>query len=407
MSTTTKTFEYVVRDQAGKKVTGRLEVINEQVLVQRLRTMGYAPLSVKEAGTGLNREISLPFGNAVKITDLAIMARQFATMIGAGLSLLRALTILSAQTENKALAKVLQQITTDVEAGQSLSSSLAKHPRIFPPLMINMTRAGEVGGFLDATLRQVAGNFESEAKLKAKIKSAMAYPTVVFVIAILAVIGMLLFIVPVFASLFSQLGAELPAPTQFLVVLSGWLKVLAPALLVLFVAGSVTWTRIKHLEQVRDVVDPLKLRMPVFGNLTRKIAISRFSRNLGTMITSGVPILQALEIVADTSGNSVVAKAVRASQTSVRAGESLTAPLVNHPVIPPMVTQMMAVGEDTGALDTMLEKIGEFYDQQVEATTDALTSLIEPIMIAVLGLVVGGMIVALYLPIFTVFNAIQ
>lgn len=402
----TRTYEYVVRDQSGAKVTGRLEVPSEQVLVQRLRTMGYAPLSVKPAGEGLNREVSLPFGKGVKVTDLAIMSRQFATMIGSGLSLLRALSILTAQTENKTLASVLADVTTDVQAGQSLSSSLARHPRVFPPLMVNMCRAGEVGGFLDDTLRQVATNFEGEARLKAKVKSAMTYPVVVFCIAVVAVIGMLLFIVPVFASLFDELGADLPAPTQVLVTLSSALKLLAPLVVVAAVVGGVVWQRVRHQQRVRDVVDPLKLRVPVVGGLVRKIAVSRFCRNLGSMIRSGVPILQALDIVAETSGNSVVARAVRASQASVRGGETLTAPLADHPVIPPMVTQMMAVGEETGALDTMLAKIGEFYDQQVEATTDALTSIIEPLMIAALGLVVGAMIVALYLPIFTVFDAI-
>jgi type IV pilus assembly protein PilC len=401
------TYEYVVRDAAGKRTKGRLAASSEAALVARLRSTGLAPLSVKVAGQGLNREISLPGSQRVSTKDLAVMSRQFATMIGSGLSLLRSLGILAAQTENKVLAGLLDQVRGDLEQGRALSSSMAKHPRVFPPLMINMVRAGEVGGFLDTALTQVADNAEAEAKLQAKVRSAMAYPVVVFVIALLAVAGMLLFIVPVFANMFTELGADLPAPTQFLVTLSGLMRYLAPVLLVLAVVGSVVWARVRHRPRVRDVVDPLKLRLPVFGGLARKIAISRLTRNLGTMVSSGVPILQALDIVADTSGNAVVARAVRASQMSVRSGESIAAPLSLHPVIPPMVTQMMAVGEETGALDVMLGKVSDFYDREVEATTDALTSLIEPLMIAFLGIVVGGMIVALYMPIFTVFNAIQ
>ena len=403
----TKTFEYSVRDHSGKLVKGKLEASNQEALIGRLRGMGYAPLTVKEAGTGLNKEINLSFGSGVGLKDLAIMARQFATMINSGLSLIRALNILAEQTENKPLAKVLGQVRADVESGQSLSSALVKHPLVFPPIMINMTRAGEVGGFLDQTMLSVAGNFEAEVKLKAKIKSAMTYPVVVFVIAILAVVGMLLFIVPVFAGMFEDLGGELPAPTRFLVFLSDGMKFAAPVIVVLAVVGAVLWGRFRNRHRVRQVVDPLRLKLPVFGVLFRKIAISRFSRNLGTMIRSGVPILQSLEIVGQASGNLVLERASMDVQDSVRRGESLALPLSRHKVFPPMVVQMLAVGEDTGALDTMLGKIAEFYDQEVESTTEALTSLIEPLMIAVLGSLIGGMIIALYMPIFKVFELIQ
>ncbi|GAB3589083.1 type II secretion system F family protein [Angustibacter peucedani] len=404
----TTTFEYAVRDRDGKLVKGTLDAENQGQVVLKLKTMGYAPVSITQANSGMNKEISIPgFGGKVKTKDLAIMARQFATMINSGLSLLRALTILAEQTENKVLAGVLGEVRGEVETGQSLSSALAKHPRVFPPIMINMTRAGEVGGFLDAVLLQVAENFEAEVKLRGKIKSAMTYPVVVFVMAILAVIGMLLFIVPIFAKMFHDMGAQLPAPTRALVFLSSVLKVGGLPLLIGLVAASVGWKRIKHQQRVRAAVDPWKLRMPVFGSLVQRIALSRFTRNLGTMLRSGVPILQALDIVADTSGNEVVAKAVREVQQSVRQGDSLTRPLSEHPVFPAMVVQMMAVGEDTGALDDMLVKISDFYDQEVEATTEALTSLIEPLMIAFLGAVVGSMIVALYMPIFGVFNLIN
>lgn len=403
----TKTYEYSVRDRAGKLASGKLDAANETVLVTKLKAMGYAPVSIRETGGGMNKEISLPFGGGVKLKDLAVMSRQFATMINSGLSLLRALTILAEQTENKKLAKVLAEVRAEVETGQSLSGSLAKHPEVFPPLMINMIRAGEVGGFLDAVLLQIAENYEAEVKLRNKVKSAMTYPVVVFVIAILAVVGMLLFIVPVFVTMFSDLGGELPAPTKVLVWLSAAMRWFAPAALVGGVVGAVVWSRVKHLEGVRRTVDPMLLKMPVFGQLVRKIALSRFARNLGTMIRSGVPILQALDIVADTTGNYVLTKAIHDVENSVRQGDSLAGPLANHPVFPSMVVQMLAVGEDTGAMDTMLYKISEFYDQEVEATTEALTSLIEPLMIAVLGSVIGGMIVALYMPIFGVFELIE
>jgi type IV pilus assembly protein PilC len=404
----TLTYEYAVRDRGGKLVKGKLEAENQGQVVQKLRTMGYAPVSITQANSGLSREIKIPgFAGSVKTKDLAIMSRQFATMINSGLSLLRALTILAQQTDNKALADTLADVRGDVETGQALSSSMAKHPKVFPPLMVNMCRAGEVGGFLDKVLLQIAENFEAEVKLRGKVKSAMTYPVVVFAMAILAVVGMLLFIVPIFAKMFADMGAQLPAPTRALVFLSTVLKYGGPFLLVGAVAGAIVWRRVKHRESVRDVVDPLKLRAPIFGGLAQKIALSRFTRNLGTMLRSGVPILQALDIVADTSGNAVVAKAVRAVQQSVRSGESLARPLEDHPVFPSMVVQMMAVGEDTGALDDMLVKISDFYDQEVEATTEALTSLIEPLMIAVLGAIVGSMIVALYMPIFGVFNLIN
>jgi type IV pilus assembly protein PilC len=407
MTTATKTFEYSVRDRRGKLVGGKLEAPSEAALVQKLVGMGFAPISVREANKGMGREITLPGGNRVKIKDLAVMSRQFATMINSGLSLIRALSILSEQTENKALARTLGEVRAAVEAGQSLSSAFGKHPKVFPPLVINMVRAGEVGGFLDKVLLQIAANFEAEVKLRGKIKSAMTYPVVVFVMAIVAVIGMLLFIVPIFAKMFSDLGGKLPVPTQILVNLSDGLRLFAPVLLVLLIVASVVWGRVRHQDRVRRVVDPVKLRMPVFGPLFQKVAISRFSRNLGTMMSSGVPILQSLEIVGETAGNVVLRDAAVAVQESVRRGESLAGPLAQHSVFPPMVVQMLSVGEDTGAIDTMLLKVSDFYDAEVEATTEALTSLIEPLMIAVLGTVIGGMIIALYMPIFNVFDLIK
>ena len=404
----TTTFQYTVRDRAGKLVKGTISAENQTMVMQRLKAGGYSPVSITQANSGMKKEITIPgFGKKVKLKDLSVMARQFATMVNSGLSLLRTLTILSEQTTNKELARVLSVVRNEVETGTALSAALGKHPRVFPPIMINMVRAGEVGGFLDSVMMQLAVNFESEVKLRGKVKSAMTYPVVVLCISVVAVIGMLLFIVPVFKKLFIQLGGKLPLPTQILVDLSGMLEFLLPAAIIGAIVFTVLWGKYKHTTQVRNVVDPLKLKMPVFGKLFQQIALSRFTRNLGTMMHSGVPILQSLDIVADTTGNIVVGRVVRDVQDSVRTGEALTAPLSKHPVIPSMVVQMMTVGEETGALDTMLHKISEFYDQEVEATTESLTALIEPLMIAFLGGVIGSMIVALYMPIFKIFTLIS
>lgn len=405
----TATYAYSVRDKSGSLKSGTLEAESPAQVAQKLRQMGYAPISIETAQQGLSREISLPSfgGNKVKLKDLAVFSRQFATMVNSGLSLLRALNILTEQTENKELARVLGEVRTDIETGNALSAAMAKHPKVFPPLMVNMTKAGEVGGFLDSVMLQVAENYEAEVKLRGKVKAAMTYPVVVFVLAILMCIVMLIFIVPTFANLFASLGGTLPLPTQVLVMLSEGLRTFGPVLLILAVVALQVWKRVKDTDRVRNVVDPLKLKVPVFGPLFQKIALARFARNLGTMMKSGVPILQSLEIVSSTTGSVVIERATMAVQQSVRNGESLSGPLTEHPVFPPMVVQMMAVGEDTGALDTMLLKISEFYDQEVEATTESLTALIEPLMIAFLGAVVGSMIVALYMPIFRIFDLIK
>jgi len=405
------TYAYQVRDRAGKVISGQLEADNQAAVASKLKQMGYAPISINESKGGMKRELSIPgFGRSkksVKLKDLAIFSRQFATMINSGLSLLRALNILTEQTDNPELARVLSEVRNDVETGNALSVSMGKHPRVFPPLMVNMTRAGEVGGFLDSVMLQIAENYEAEVKLRGKVKAAMTYPVVVFVMAIIMCCGMLIFIVPTFANMFTTLGGELPTPTKILIMLSNVLKVAGPFVLVGLIVGAKMVSKFKHTSGFRNVVDPIKLKTPVFGQLFQKIALARFARNLGTMMKSGVPILQSLDIVADTTGNIVLARAIRDVQDSVRTGEAITAPLSDHPVFPPMVVQMMAVGEDTGALDTMLLKIAHFYDQEVEATTEALTALIEPLMIAFLGGIVGSMIIAMYMPIFKVFDLVQ
>lgn len=404
-----KVFEYAVRDREGKVVKGRIEAASQAAVANRLKTMGLAPTSITEVQTtGLQREIHIPgFGEKIKLKDLAVMARQMATMVSAGLSLIRTLSILADQTESKPLAKVLGQVRSDVETGQSLSSAMTKHREAFPPLMINIIKAGEVGGFLEKALLSVAENYEAEVKLRAKIKSAMTYPVMVFVMAIVAVAAMLIFIVPVFRDMYAQLGGTLPLPTLMLVYISNVLKWAIGPIVIALVVFFVWWGRHKNDPNIRQKVDPWKLKVPVFGNLTRKIAVARFARNFGTMIGAGVPLLQALDIVGQTSGNWVIEQAITDVQEAVRRGESLSGPLAQHPVFPTMVVQMLAVGEDSGAMETMLEKVGEFYDQEVEATTEQLTSLIEPLMIAFLGVIVGGMIIALYLPIFNVYDLVE
>jgi len=406
---TTATFEYKVRDRTGAVKTGKLDADSPSQVAAKLKAMGYAPMTITETNQGMQRELKIPgLGRKkVKLKDLAIFSRQFATMISSGLSLLRALNILVEQTDNKELARVLGDVRNDIETGSSLSAALGKHPDAFPPLFVNMTKAGEVGGFLDMVLLQIAENYEAEVKLRGKVKAAMTYPVVVFIIAIIAVIAMLLFIVPVFVGLFADFNAQLPLPTRVLVGLSHAMQILAPLGLVGLIAFFFTWPKVKRRPEVRNVLDPVKLKVPVFGKLFQKIALARFARNLGTMMKSGVPILQSLDIVADTTGNVVLERALREVQDSVRQGEALAAPLTNHAVFPPMVVQMMSVGEDTGALDTMLYKISEFYDQEVEATTEALTALIEPLMIVSVGSIIGAMIVALYMPIFTLMNVIK
>jgi type IV pilus assembly protein PilC len=403
-------FAYKGRNSAGKVVKGRLDAPSESAATARLRTMGLTPISVVEIpdGTGLNKEISIPgFTKRVGLKDLAIMSRQMATMIGSGLSLLRTLNILAQQTESKPLAKILGEVRDDVEQGTAISNALLAHRETFPPIMINMVRAGETGGFLDGALESIAQNFEKEVKLRATIKSALTYPVIVLIMSLVAVVVMLIFIVPIFADMFKGLGSQLPAPTQFLVTASNAMVWLLPLLLVSGIAFSIWWRKNKNAESVRKVVDPAKLKLPVFGMLLKKIAVARFARNFSNMIGAGVPILQALKIVGETSGNWVIENALNEVGESVRQGHSISAPLLRQSAFPPMVTQMIAVGEDAGSLEVMLNKIADFYDDEVQSATEQLTAMIEPLMIAFLGVVIGGMVVALYMPIFSIATAIK
>lgn len=401
-------YAYRGRDAAGRVVKGRVDASSEAAVASRLRTLGVSPIAITEANaTGLNREIDIRFGSGVKLKDLAVMSRQMSTMVGAGLSLLKTLNVLGEQTANKRLAKILTEVSTQVEAGSALSDAFRKQGDVFPPLMVNMVRAGETGGFLDSALESIATNFEKEVKLRGTIKSALTYPVIVLIMSLVSIVGMLLFIVPVFDNMFKSLGGQLPLPTEILVVLSHSMAWLAPVLLVLVVGGAWWWARNKNSEKVRRKVDPIKLKLPVFGPLMKKIAVARFSRNFANMIGAGVPILQAIRIVGETSGNWVIERALISVAESVRSGESISRPLLEHPVFPSMVTQMIAVGEDAGSLEVMLEKIADFYDDEVQAATEQLTAMIEPLMIAFLGVVIGGMVIALYMPIFQISSLIK
>jgi type IV pilus assembly protein PilC len=404
-----ETFTYKVRDRAGKVVEGELDAENAQLVVSKLRSMGYVPIEIQQtSGKSLSKEIKIPgFSDRVKLKEVAVFSRQFATMINAGLSLLRALYILADQTENKALASVANQIRIDVEKGSSLSQALAKHPKVFNRLYISMVKAGEIGGVLDSVLLRLADTIEKQVELRGKVRSAMTYPAVVAVLVFVIVSAMLIFIIPMFKGLYSELGGKLPMPTQVLINISNIVRSFWWIIALLGIVAVFLFRRWINTASGRAQWDAMKLKFPIFGALVRKTALARFSRTLSALVRSGVPILESLDIVAETSGNTVVANAVRDTQSAVKRGEPLARKLEDHPVFPAMVVQMMSVGEETGALDEMLDKIADFYDQEVEATVDALTSLIEPLLIVVMGVCVGGMVISLYMPMFNIIKLIK
>jgi type IV pilus assembly protein PilC len=407
---TLSTFDYQVRDRSGKLITGQLEADSQAAVASKLTSMGYAPIKIDEVKVkGLNTEIRMPGSNRVKLKDLSIFSRQFATMINSGLSLIRSLSILHEQTENRKLAETIDEIRGQVEGGSSLSQAIAQHEKVFPKLYVAMVRAGETAGMLDQVLLRVAAMYEADVKLRSKIKSAMTYPVIVFVMAVLLSTVMLIFIVPTFAAMFDDLGGELPILTRMLVAASNF--VTSPlGVLTYIVLPAALWfsyKRIRSTEKGRYSLDVMKLRLPVFGPLFHKIALTRFARNLSTLMAAGVPILQALEITAETVNNGPIADAVKDVQDSVRQGESIARPLSQHDIFPPMVVQMIAVGEETGNVDGMLGKISDFYDVEIESTTESLTALMEPLMIGVIGALVGGMVIALYMPMFKIFDLIE
>jgi type IV pilus assembly protein PilC len=399
-------FEYTILDPAGKKRTQRIEAPNDQAVAAHLRERGMVAVAINEVRTtGLNRELS--FGSGVKPKDVVVMTRQLATMVNSGLSIMRALTILSEQTANTSLAKILREIAGVVENGGTLADGFAAHPRVFSPVIIAMIRAGEVGGFLDQVLLTVADNMEAEIRLRRTVKSAMTYPVLVVIFAVIIVIAMLLGVVPIFAGVFESLDSQLPLPTRVLMGAAEILKIIGPFLAVGLVLFIIWWRRNKNTPMVRAKVDPIKISMPLFGDLMKKVALARFCRNLSTMTRVGVPVVQALQVVGDTSGNTVIAEAVARVREVVTQGEPIGRAMASETVFPPMIRQMIAVGEDAGDLDTMLSKVADFYDNEVETTTAALTSIIEPLLIVFVGLIVGAILIALYLPIFQLSTALE
>jgi type IV pilus assembly protein PilC len=405
----TKTFHYNSIDSTGRKTKGTIEAANETAAGHLLQQRGEVPLELTVAGQGLNKDLKIPgLGGRTKLKDLAVFARQFATMTASGMSLLRSLAILEEQTSALTLKKALGEVRTDVAGGVSLSSSMAKHDRIFPRLMIAMIRAGETGGMIDRALEQIADSLEKDAALRGKIKSALTYPVIVLSFTFVLIAAVLIFIVPIFEQMFKNLGGKLPAITQFLVTASHNMWWIGPLFLAIVISLSVTYKRrSRESAEFRLKADQVKLKMPVFGQLFRKIAISRFSRNLGLLLNVGVPVMQALSVVGETTGNEVISAAMKDVQSAVRDGQTMSSALRHHPIFPEMVTQMIEVGEESGQISQMLDKVADFYDREVDSAADSLTASIEPIMVLVMGAVVGGMVICLYLPMFTIYQNIQ
>ena len=398
-------FEYTARNATtGQIQKGQLETTSRDEVSAYLRKNRMILVSVREAPKAITFNLGK---KGVKTRDIVIFTRQFATMINAGLPLVQSLTILAAQTENKTLQEVTRAVVYDVESGNTLADAFSKHPKAFPELYVNMVAAGEAGGILDTILLRLATFLEKSDALVRKVKSAMIYPGVIFSVAAIAVSVLLIFVIPTFQSMFASVNMALPLPTRVVIGMSNfligfWWAILAAIGLAVFALKSYAKT-----SNGRKNIDTLLLNLPVLGDLLRKSAVSRFTRTLGTLISSGVSILDGLEITAKTSGNRVIHDAVMQSRQSIAGGETIAAPLEKSKVFPPMVISMIAVGEQTGGLDEMLSKIADFYDEEVDVAVGALLSLMEPVMIVVLGVIVGGMVVAMYLPIFDMMNAVQ
>ncbi len=402
-------YTYRALDAQGSARTGVIDAETESNAIARLREQGWTPLELTAPkGLGLKIELKIPWlSDRIKIKEVAVASRQLATMVDAGLPLMRALTVLAEQTESKALSETWMSVRDDVQAGASFSGALAKHPKAFTPLYVAVIRAGEAGGSLDTVLLRLSDTLEKQVELRNKIRSAMTYPVMVAIMVFVILTAILVFIVPTFKQLYDDLGGTLPPPTKLLLFLSDVTRKFFPFFFPLLGVLLYLFRRYINTTPGRAQWDAFKLKVPIFGELFRKVAIARMSRTLGTLLRSGVPVLQSLEITKETTGNTVVANALQDVETAVRQGESLARPLQKHKVMPPMVVNMLAVGEETGAVDTMLEKVATFYDQEVDATVSALTSLIEPILIVILGVVVGGILISLYLPMFKLVDLIQ
>src|SRR4051794_17853896 len=400
-------FEYTARNAANGQIQkGQVEVKSKEEVSAYLRKNRMILVSVREAPTKISLGGALGKGK-VKTRDIVIFTRQFATMINAGLPLVQSLSILAAQTENKTLQEVTRAVVHDVEAGNTLADAFSKHPRAFSALYVNMVAAGEAGGILDTILIRLATFLEKSDALIRKVKGAMVYPAVIFSVAGIAIAVLLIFVIPTFQSMFASVNLALPLPTRIVIGASNVLKNFWWLLIIIGVGSVLGINRYNKTTSGKLNIDKLMLKMPVLGDLLRKSAVSRFTRTLGTLISSGVSILDGLEITARTAGNMVIHNAVMESRASIAGGETIAAPLQKSKVFPPMVISMIAVGEQTGGLDEMLTKIADFYDDEVDAAVSALLSLLEPLMIVVLGVVVGGMVVAMYLPIFDMMNAVQ
>lgn len=401
------TYAYKVRDKAGKVHSGTLDADNTALVANKLRQMGYVPISIDQKNAGVKKDVSIPgLSNRVKLKDVAIFSRQFSTMINSGLTLLRALSILVVQTESKHFATVIDTLRTDIQSGSSLSQAMSRHPKVFNRLYVAMIRAGESGGNLDVTLNDLATTIEKQVELRGKIRAALAYPAMVLGLVCCILTAMLLFIVPIFKKMYASLGGTLPLPTRLLVMISNIFVHAFPLVILAFVGAVFAYKRWVRTEPGRQSRDRLLLRVPIFGGLVRKTAMTRFSSTLATLLSSGVPVLESLDITAETVANVVVANGVKAIGDGAKRGEPMSRPLEDHPVFPPMVIQMMAVGEETGALDSLLRKVATFYEQEVERTVEALTSLLEPLLIVVLGGAVGAMVISLYLPMFDIIKLV-
>jgi type IV pilus assembly protein PilC len=397
------TFMYSARSVTGDMQAGEIDLASKDDVIGFLRRQRLVPIKVEQK----QKQFSMPsIGTGVSTRDIVIFTRQFATMINSGLPLVQSLDILAKQSENKVLRRVIEQVLYDVESGQTLADAMRRHPKIYTDLFVNMVAAGEAGGILDTILIRLATFLEKADALKRKIKGAMIYPGVIMTVAIGAVSVLLIFVIPTFQEMFAGAGVQLPAPTQFVIFLSETLQAKWYIFLAFIIAAVIGIQRYYKTPNGQLVLDRLLLKMPILGSMLRKAAIARFTRTLGTLVSSGVSILDGLEITAKTAGNRVLHDAIMESRASIAGGDTISEPLKKSGVFPPMVVQMINVGEQTGGLDEMLSKIADFYDEEVDAAVAALLSALEPVMIVFLGLIVGGMIVAMYLPIFDMIDAV-
>lgn len=402
------TFVFKAIDLVGQHAKGEVDAESKQSVADQLKAKGLIVLDIAEKGRA-NKDIELPFMNRIKLGDLAILSRQLATMVSSGMTILRALYVLEAQTENKKLAEELVEVRKDVEAGLPLSDALERHPKTFNPLFVAMTRAGETGGVLEDSLLRIADQLEKEESLRRQVKSAMAYPIVILSFATIVMLAMVAFIVPVFAGVFKELGgAELPAMTQFTMSISKVVTGYWYLLILGTIGGVYGFIKWKKTPKGRGLWQRFLLRVPFkIGDIFQKVALARWSRTFSALMGAGVPLLQAIDITSQTAGNIVVEEAMANVTTSVKAGGTIAQPLMDSPVFPSMVGHMVKVGEETGALTTMLTKIGDFYEDQVAASVKALTSILEPVMIVLVGGIVGFIVISMYLPLFSVYDQIK